>query len=241
MAKQNPHITTTSSQGFVSKNDVFRNRANSRFSRCRQVLVNSQGGVGSSAFMELLQKNHVLMNSPEDVDGFKHRPADHFRHDSDGIYLFGRFACASKALVILGDPLHSIESVYRRFSVDHINKWREYAQKPPYHRRTRLADLWAEMRILRQDTTGLTNYINSWLRAKNEPTWPQLRLVTTKSLYEHAADHAKFLGVREENLLPFKQLAYNPRPFRSSAPADVQAMFGPIKVKIDQLEASSDS
>ena len=215
-----------------------KQKGRKRRSRCRHVLVNSQGGVGSSAFMDLLKSSHVAINSPEDADGFKHKSSDQFRHTQDEIGL-GGFGCASKAMIIVGDPLHSIESVHRRYGVDHLNKWRDIVHRSPYPGGTRLPDVWSEIARARQDTTGVSNYITSWLRATRERNWPELRLVTTRSLYEHAVEHAKYLGVGDHMLKPFQALAYRPQPFKTSAPPLVQEIFEPIRIKINKLEAET--
>ncbi|EKX42462.1 hypothetical protein GUITHDRAFT_111435 [Guillardia theta CCMP2712] len=220
----------------AANNKANIQRGEKKPSKCPYVLVNSQGGVGSSSFMELLQRSHLPMNSPGDADGFKHKNAYQFKHDRQGIQL-GGLGCAKKAMVILGDPLHSIESVHRRFQVAHINKWRQNSKRRPYGGRTGLADIWKEISNAKQDTTGLTDYVNSWLVAGNENNWPELRIVNTKTLYKNATELAKYLGVREQDLKSFKQLDYKPRAFKSSAPPAVQSIFEPIKSKIDHLKA----
>eukprot|EP00960_Hanusia_phi_P055860 763080-Hanusia_phi.AAC.1 len=223
-------INTTAVPNSASVNHKEKKKSN-----CRRVLVNSQGGVGSSAFMELIQRSRVPMNSPGDLDGFKHKNANQFDHNEERINL-GSLGCASRVLVIVGDPLHSIESVHRRFGVAHINKWRQNAKKKSYNRGKRLADIWAEIKSAGRDTTGLSDYIDSWLKAKNEQNWPELRLVTTKTLYKNAPDNAKFLGVKEQDLKAFRQLDYRPRPFKTSAPTVVQSVFEPIMSRINRAE-----
>lgn len=205
---------------------------------CKHVLLSSQGGVGSSGFMLLLHGLRVPVNCPGDGDGFKHKNADQFVHDEEGISL-DWIGCAFRAMVIVGDPLHSIESVYRHFGVLHINKWRVHANKQPYRPGTRLSDIWAEIESAKEDTTGVSRYIDSWLRAINETNWPEIRVVTTETLYNNAVDNAKFLGVKETNLRSFEQLKYRPKPYKTSAPPAVQSIFEPINSRIKHLRWQS--
>ncbi len=71
------------------------------------ILVTSQGGVGSSSYLKQLSK-YTRANSPSDRDGLKHKAASCWKsHNSSSINGYGR--CFSKVLVLIGDPLHTIE------------------------------------------------------------------------------------------------------------------------------------
>ena len=72
-----------------------------------EILLTSQGGVGSSSYLGQLAK-YRRTNSCTDSDGLKHKAASCWKsHNSSSISVNGR--CFSKVLVIIGDPLHTIE------------------------------------------------------------------------------------------------------------------------------------
>ena len=214
--------------------------------KCTNVIVNSQGGVGSSSFMRVLRKSapYVDLNSHNDRDGLKHAPATVFR-PVNGRLLFktrhGELGCARKALIILGDPVHSIESTHRRFNASHINKWRKGACRQAWPIAKPLAEIWSEIKTTGQDTTGLSHYVNSWLEAANRADWP-VRIVDTKTLYNNATQVARYLGVRARDLQAFRKLQYTPKPYNSSAPVQVKSLFDSLHRKIEErLESWSKS
>ena len=214
--------------------------------KCTNVIVNSQGGVGSSSFMRVLRKSapYVDLNNDKDRDGLKHAPATVFR-PVNGRLLFktrhGELGCARKALIILGDPVHSIESTHRRFNASHINKWRKGSCRQAWPIAKPLAEIWSEIKTTGQDTTGLSHYVNSWLEAANRADWP-VRIVDTKTLYNNATQVARYLGVRARDLQAFRKLQYTPKPYNSSAPVQVKSLFDSLHRKIEErLESWSKS
>ena len=203
--------------------------------KCSMVIVNSQGGVGSSSFMKLLMRlSYIHLNDLNDVEGLKHGPATWFAHKNGRMFFKNRtegFICVRKALVILGDPLHSIESVYRRFNTNHLNKWRKGAGKEPWPKGKPLAEIWSEIKTIGHDTTGLSHYVNSWLEAGSSGDWPIL-ILDTEKMFAHAMHLARYLGVREKDLTAFQKLQYAPKPYKSTAPVEVRSLFEGLNRRI---------
>ena len=94
-----------------TKSDKFQSE------ECAQVLITSQGGVGSSNFL-LQLKGLVRTNAHNDEDRLKHKAASCWEmHDSSSLIKIipkiqqttNKRLCFSKVLVIIGDPLHTIE------------------------------------------------------------------------------------------------------------------------------------
>ena len=227
-----------------------------RKSRCvieNHVLINSQGGAGSTDFMKMIARiPYITSNHAWDHDGLKHQPATFFGHDKHNIYFPHtsipcvtnpvELVCFSRALIILGDPLYSIESVHRRFGLGHMNKWRQYNHSVPYKKNVdNLSTIYSTLNSTGYDSTGLSDYITSWLEASVSADWPEIRLVTTEMLYNHATDFARFLGVGEKDLAAFKGLKYLPKPFVTTAPSGVISMFDRLKRQIDEYVHISDN
>lgn len=202
-------------------NRRYRDRLND-LSICRGVLVSSQGGVGSSAFLKPLleaqEEGHMsqyFTNDQSDHDGLKHLPATAFRHDPSSLHpLSHRYSdsvCFGKALVIIGDPVHTIESTYRRFKLVHINKLRKnLLALPKFPEGFELENVYRDLVETGIDTTGLSLYIESWVKASRDPKyWPDIRVVTARTLYNNAVDHAAWMGVEEGGLHHFAELAFD--------------------------------
>ena len=186
------------------------------------VLVSSQGGVGSSKFIIALERAAALghgtgfcTNDERDFDGFKHLPAGAWRHNATAVVHrsteSGRETCFGKILVIVGDPVHTIESTYRRFKMEHVAKLQRAAGLPDYPRSMPLGALYENIAASGRDLTGITSYVDSWLEASRDHAhWPEMRLVTVRTLYEHAAEHARWIGVEEGGQDLFSRLDFDP-------------------------------
>ncbi|KAL9187632.1 hypothetical protein ACHAXT_006010 [Thalassiosira profunda] len=187
------------------------------------VLVTSQGGVGSSAFMKQVESLESLtLNFPNDSDKFKHKPATYWKyHDKHALVGTlklngsGRMGyrtikvCFKKVLVIIGDPIHTIESTYRRFKTTHLNKLRTGSGRKKYAKAMKLAAIYKGIADKGEDEVGLSHYISSWRDAQNDREhWPEIRLVTSKTLYNNAVDMARWIGVTGDDLKPFESLSY---------------------------------
>ena len=214
---------------------------------CNGVLITSQGGVGSSRFISAVEK-HVARgaatfctNDDRDMDGFKHSPSGAYEHNSTSLARNG--VCFSKVLVILGDPLHTVESTYRRFRMSHINKLRTRNGRG-FFRGKGLDDLYRDMAAAGEDITGITDYVTSWQRASTDDTFPEIRLVTAKTLFENAADHARWIGVEGPGMRTFGELSFDPTKqhatVMTAGSADVQekvrGVFGTVEEIVRQVE-----
>mmetsp|Transcript_34847 Transcript_34847/g.73522 ORF Transcript_34847/g.73522 Transcript_34847/m.73522 type:complete len:302 (+) Transcript_34847:255-1160(+) len=188
---------------------------------CNGVLITSQGGVGSSEFIMALERVEMkgasfYTNDERDLDGLKHLPATEWEHTVDEMHHYtpkwkeGE-DCYSKALVIIGDPVHTIESTYRRFRLNHINKLKSLSsQERAFPETVKLRGIYNGIAKHGIDTTGITNYVSSWYEASQDPEhWPDIRIVTTKTLFSNAVDHARWIGVDEDSLGEFKRLHYD--------------------------------
>ncbi|KAL7545352.1 hypothetical protein ACHAWF_008703 [Thalassiosira exigua] len=185
------------------------------------VLITSQGGVGSSVFMKVAAFNPEapMINDHGDSDGFKHMPATYWkRHDERRIAgdvaikgYDGRVpVCFGKVLVIVGDPLRTIESTWRRFKRAHLIKMQRGSNLKRYPKGTTLEQIYKSIATSGQDEVGIANYILSWRNAQNDVGhWPEVRLVTTKMLYSSAVEIARWVGVNEKELEPFEKLRYD--------------------------------
>lgn len=238
---------------------------------CRGVLITSMGGVASSAFLkplnEIFQKNtsNVLSNHHSGRDGFKHRPASwwkdhnatsiigHIGNDHpkviEEIYSGEQNPCFNKALVIVGDPLHAIESTYRRFQALHINKLRSATGLPPYDRKVPLKQIYEHISYTGKDQTGMGHYVQSWYDASQDRSnWPEIRLVTSRILLDNAASIAVWLGANEEDALAkFSGFHYNGthghRRDNSTVPDDLRdqviKVFENITAIINHIEEAA--
>ena len=144
---------------------------------CKQFdgLVSSQGGVGSSKFMQMLDKTGAHFNNFEDSDGFKHLDANHYTFD-EVVTVSGPSGCAvaPRLLVIVGDVPHAVGSVYRRFGVGHINKLRNGAGWKPITKKT--FDGFGTFNLTE---SAMPHYQDSWKGVAHS----RLKVVDTKTLY----------------------------------------------------------
>jgi len=203
---------------------------------CHQVLITSSGGVGSSKFMNTFDKiakeRHLKVNDPGDWDGLKHKPATWWKdqshsstsllqtkvgaHDDDYEYVM---SCFHKVLVIIGDPLHAIDSTYRRFTAMHINRMKEASGLGTYEEDVTLEEIYNDIVSSGKDQTGIANYVESWHAAsKDRSNWPEIKLVTSKNLYDNAAGIAHWLGVtNEDDLDKFSGFRFDTSKRRTAA------------------------
>ena len=160
--------------------------SDARLHPCRaslaKLLITSPGGVGSSdAFARFASTNHR-----DDADGLKHRRASFWRWDRcrgarDGnVYLYNARAgwCFDEIVVVVGDPLHAIESVTARYGCRHVRKMNAAAERC------------SPRALLRggRDASGVTGYLESWLAAFEESrngssAWPRMLLASTRDVY----------------------------------------------------------
>jgi len=183
------------------------------------ILVTSQGGVGSSSFLEQLSK-YARANSPSDQDGLKHKAASCWKsHNSSSINGYGR--CFTKVLVLIGDPLHTIESTWRRFHAVHLNKLRSGCNKvgDPYEENISLHEIYSEMLDVGKDMTGIDQYVQSWYKASQDRSnWPEIKIVTSQTIYDNAVEFARWLGVNDEDLRHFSGFSYDTSKMHSIHP-----------------------
>uniref|UniRef100_A0A7S0ARB9 Sulfotransferase domain-containing protein n=1 Tax=Minutocellus polymorphus TaxID=265543 RepID=A0A7S0ARB9_9STRA len=211
-------------------------------SSCNCTLITSPGGVGSTQFIQLLikytktAKNDACVNHFYDFDGTKHLPATSFEYH-DGTSISHNGHCFSNVLVIVGDPVHSIASTYRRHhKTDHLNKLRKHSGKDPYDKETiTLDDIFREIEVAGEDTTGIVHYLDSWLAAADNPSsWPETRIVTTKDLYNFAKANAEYVGITEERLKDFDSLHFREPERAEDASERIREIFAPIASKLEQ-------
>jgi hypothetical protein len=210
-------------------------------STCNCTLITSPGGVGSTQFLELVQnyekEERLCTNHFLDFDEVKHRPATSFDHHDDTSIYHGAGQCFNKVLVIVGDPIHSIASTFRRHhKTDHLNKLRKAAKKPHYDEEIELESIFQEIEVAGEDTTGIVHYLDSWLAAANDRSlWPQTRIVTTKDLYNYAKANANYVGVKdEENLKYFDSLHFREPGRAEDVSERIREIFAPIQSKLEQ-------
>lgn len=195
------------------------------------VLISSLGGVGSSFFMHHL--NSILdTNAGSDKDGFKHRNANWFQRENATLYgktKKGVTVGFAKVLVIIGEPLHSILSVYRRFGVSHLNKWRRNINATLFSAGTKLEAIWKQTTAAQKDILGIESFLSSWsyFCQRNSDL---CRLVTTKSLYDHSFEICEFLTTLSTSCSGFKAMKYNVKN-RSSQ----QKMLADVPEEIIQM------
>lgn len=229
------------SRDLLSSDDEDPGTKEHRASSCNCTLITSPGGVGSTQFIQLVQmyekEEQLCFNHFYDFDGVKHLPAAEFdHHDKNSISYSGH--CFGKVLVIVGDPIHSIASTYRRHhKTDHLNKLRKAAGRNPYDKETiSLESIFTEMEIAGEDTTGILHYLDSWLAAANEPaSWPETRIVTTKDLYDHGKANARYVGILDEEKLKYFDLLHYRDPERvEDVPERIREIFAPTQSKLEQ-------
>lgn len=196
---------------------------------CHGVLLTSQGGVGSSAFLTAIEGVQTpgysfYTNDHKDADGLKHQPASRWtEHDAEGVRRKdgdgGEF-CFAKVLVVVGDPVHTVESTHRRFRMKHINKLKQRSGLGSYPKGMPLKYLYDDIVSKGSDTTGITQYIMGWYEASlDRDHWPDIRIVTTKTLLDHAEDHARWIGVEERDLYTFRNMAFDAGQQHRTAPS----------------------
>lgn len=178
------------------------------------VLLNSLGGVGSSNFIKEIEKTTVKSNDHADNDGFKHRNSDYFLWTSDGIYGLNRQGVLTKfnkIIIIIGKPIHSILSVYKRFKYKHINKWRRNVHRRWFKQDLDISKIWNMTLAAQSDVLGIQEYLQSWL-VKCKEYRSICQVVDTETLYNHADYYAKYAGVK--NVARFKAMSYQPTSTR---------------------------
>lgn len=178
------------------------------------VLLNSLGGVGSSRFLSEIQRTTVKSNDPGDKDGFKHRNSDYFQWTPDGIYGLseqGVLTKFNKIIIVIGEPIHSILSVYRRFKAAHLNKWRRNVHRTQFDKDFDINKIWNMTLGAKGDVLGIQEYLQSWL-VKCKEYRSICQVVDTETLYNHADYYAKYAGVK--NVARFKAMSYQPTSTR---------------------------
>ncbi|KAL9181663.1 hypothetical protein ACHAXT_012006 [Thalassiosira profunda] len=193
-----------------------------------------------------------IVNDYQDLDGFKHQPASWWKnHTASAIASYPQLPkhyrsrvafragskshprrvvtdpnkshCFNRVLVIVGDPIHTIESTYRRFKWVHLNKLRKASGLGAWGNRRdailrwkgedsgpTLPEVFEEIAETGIDNTGVAHYISSWHDAKlDRAHWPEVKLVTPKILFENAAEIAEWIGVSSRDLAHFRGLQYN--------------------------------
>ena len=174
------------------------------------VLINSLGGVASSKFLTNIKKV-IDTNDCCDGDGLKHRDAHWFHRKNATIYgqSRGKDVHFSKVLVIIGDPIHSIQSVYRRFRFGHINKWRRNINKPRFKYNIHLSDIWTQTILKNNDILGISEYLSSWSTFCNHNS-DICKMVSTKTLYENSLEICNFLSSHSKECDQLSHLKYMP-------------------------------
>ena len=174
------------------------------------VLINSMGGVGSSEFLKTIE-TFIDTNEHWDGDGLKHRDAHWFHRKNATIYgqSRGKDVHFSKVLVIIGDPIHSIQSVYRRFRFGHINKWRRNINKPWFKDNIHLSDIWTQTILKNNDILGISEYLSSWSTFCNHNS-DICKMVSTKTLYENSLEICNFLSSHSKECDQLNHLKYVP-------------------------------
>lgn len=263
----------------VAVNNVIESLTNSTPSSqnapietCAYVLVTSMGGVGLSRFLKSLQEianknSQIKVNRHDDADSFKHKPAtDRWWKDHNATSIIGKVPnwerkimkahysgnvtpCFHKVLVVIGEPLHAIESTYRRFQHIHINKLKEASGQGTYKKGVTLLEIYQDIAKSGIDKTGFASYIQSWYGAsRDRSNWPEIKLVTTKTLYEEAVDNAQWLGVEDkDDLIKFSRFKFDARKTKSSdasIPNDikekVEKVFENVTAIVRKIEANAD-
>lgn len=106
----------------------------------------------------------------------------------------------------------------------HLNKLKRSSNLGKYKTYTTVEEILEGIAETKEDQTGIFNYIMSWHNASIDRTrWPDVRLVTTKTLFNNAKDVAEWIGVSGEDLEPFSALAYNPS---SKHPVNITGLSG---------------
>jgi hypothetical protein len=149
------------------------------------------------------------------MDGFKHRFANWFSVDRGKINGKDRSGVKryfENVLVVIGEPLHSIQSTYRRFKWKHVNKWRMGIGKRAFGDNVKLQDIWNWTISSHEDILGIKQYLWSWLKFCKNNT-QICRIVTTKQLYSNARKYCEFLSNCDEKCSDFnRKFTYRNRP-----------------------------
>ena len=117
-------------------------------------------------------KNEIDINDAGDNDGIKHSFPHKFKFHGR-VWLPS--TCATRALVVIGDPIHTIASTTRRFEMDHINKLRNGAGLPNMSLKSFKCLFEAEQ----LNASAIIRFQYAWLSVKA----PYVKVVTTKDLY----------------------------------------------------------
>jgi|GEM_PF-61610 len=143
------------------------------------VIICSSGGVGTSFFMDFVQK-YKYINSPSDIDGLKHldQPPT------------GKTKQNFKALYIFGDPLNAVVSLFRRnYQQPHSCKLlANYLDIEPIARYCSLEEYVNEG----IDRLKLEQHFDNWSNAQvNYP----IMLVKYETMWEHLPEIFDFLEI----------------------------------------------
>lgn len=211
---KNQHHNVSLAMQNSSNNNASRTGGNEN---CKGVLITSIGGVGSSGFLYELnrvsKKNNIIINQNGDRDGFKHMPAnwwkEHDAHSIVGNWKWNNY-CFNKVLVIIGDPIHVIESTHRRFEESHINKLKKAAGLGTYPKPLLLQKIYYDILSSGKDQTGVVNYIQSWNAASQDiDHWPEIKFVTAHLLYDCAVNVARWIGVGKSDMNKFSSFHFD--------------------------------
>lgn len=172
----------------------------------------------------------IPTNDWADKDSFKHKAAGYWKHhDRHAIVGTTRdkfdnvvSICFNRVLVVIGDPIHTITSTVRRYNAHHLNNlkassYRYHFDEPPtienggqYKVYITVEEILNGIAETKKDQTGIVDYIMSWRNASvDRSRWPDVRLVTAKTLFNNAKNVAEWIGVPSKDLEPFSGLAYN--------------------------------
>lgn len=138
---------------------------------CVDTFVISQGGVGSSAFMQQLVRANVSTNHPHNHDGVKHAFPSRFTF-GDTLRIGPH--CSRSAIVIIGDVAHAIASTTRRFQMRHLNTLRVQADMAPMA----MADF-DRLSVLKIAESGMPQFQHAWHVIKAE----NVKVLSTAELY----------------------------------------------------------
>ena len=115
-------------------------------------------------------------------------------------------------------------STWRRYRAFHLNKLRSGCNKvgDPYKENVTLHEIYSEMLDVGKDMTGIDQYVQSWYKASQDRSnWPEIKLVTSQTLYDNAVEFAIWLGVNDEDLRHFSHFSFEKSKMRSSSVPNV--------------------
>jgi len=112
-------------------------------------------------------------------------------------------------------------STWRRFHANHLNKLRSGCNKvgDPYEEDITLHEIYSEMLDVGKDMTGIDQYVQSWYNASQDRSnWPEIKIVTSQTIYDNAVEFARWLGVNDEDLRHFSDFSYDTSKMHSIHP-----------------------